>query len=167
MVRQKQNGALPELGTRWPGPVWEEGPAEPVMLRARHCSAAAGGHVLPPTQDRRPSPALPGPRVSSGFAPVGCSLTGLSSMQSGRAGEGVISVPTSSSSTHSFSAQNANCTAAMCEAPLRLHSQALRHWDQTSEHHLAIYLRCGLCLVIVTCRTNIPKVPNSCGCVSP
>lgn len=57
MVRQKQNGVLPELGTRWPGPVYKEGPAEPVMLLARHRSAAAGGHVLPPTQDRQPSPA--------------------------------------------------------------------------------------------------------------
>lgn len=57
MVRQKQNGALPDLGTRWPGPVYKEGPAEPVTLRARHHSAAAGGHVLLPTQDL--SPALP------------------------------------------------------------------------------------------------------------
>lgn len=55
MVRQKQNGALPDLGTRWPGLVYKEGPAEPVMLRAHHHSAAAGGHVLLPTQDLSPA----------------------------------------------------------------------------------------------------------------
>ena len=65
MVRQKQNGALPDLGTRWPGPVYKEGPAEPVVLRALHHSAAAGGHVLLPTQDLRPALhcTATGPRV--------------------------------------------------------------------------------------------------------
>lgn len=79
MVRQKQNGVLPELGTRWPGPMYEEGPAEPVMLlrAARHRSAAAGGQVLPPTRGQ-PSPAIPHSPVSSGFACPGCSCSGLS-----------------------------------------------------------------------------------------
>lgn len=78
MVRQKQNGVLPELGTRWPGPVYEEGPAEAGMLLTRHHSAAAGGHVLPPTQDRQPSPAPCHTPVSSGFEGPGCSGSGLS-----------------------------------------------------------------------------------------
>lgn len=78
MVRQKQNGVLPELGTRWPGPVYAEGPAETQMLLTRHHSAAAGGHVLPPTQDRQPSPAPRHTPMSSGFEDPACSDSGLS-----------------------------------------------------------------------------------------
>lgn len=40
-----------QLGHKMARPCVKEGPAEPVMLRARHHSAAAGGHVPLPTQD--------------------------------------------------------------------------------------------------------------------
>lgn len=139
MVRQKQDGALPDLGTRWPGPVHKAGPAEPGMLRARHHSAAAGGHVPLPTQDL--SPALPchtHPRVlwlCTHGAPMCWSF--LNAVQENR--RWVASVPTSSSpptpSVHKF------LTAHQPSAKL-YSALIVRHasWGQTHpgpEHGLA------------------------------
>lgn len=84
MVRQKQNGVLPELGTRWPGPVYEEGPAEPMMLHARHRSAAAGGHVLQPTQDCQPNPALHTPQCPLALHTQGAQALGFPKRSPGR-----------------------------------------------------------------------------------
>lgn len=85
-VRQQQNGALPDLGTRWPGPVYKEGPAEPGMLRARHhCScrwSRAAAHSGP-----QPSLALSHTPVSSGFAGRAV-LTVLPKCRPGRQGTG-------------------------------------------------------------------------------
>lgn len=111
MVRQKQNGALPELGTRWPGPVWEEGPAEPGRLRSPLlCSgrwsraAAHSGPQAQPCQTTYPRVLWP---CSSPALTLGSFLNAVP-----KAGDGVISAPTSSFSTRAFSPQNLNCTPA-------------------------------------------------------
>lgn len=120
MVRQKQNGVLPELGTRWPGPVYEEGPAEPVTLAIS--SAAAGGHVLPPTQDA--GPALPYHTLQCPLLlhAQGAHTLVFPKCSPGRQGIGVISVPASSSFTHSFNSQISNSTPPIREAPHSLQS---------------------------------------------
>lgn len=127
MVRQKQDGVLPDLGTRWPGPVHEEGPAEPGMLRARHHSAAAGGHVPLPTQDL--SPALPCPVTHPSVlwlcthgVPMCWSF--LNAVHESRQWGGICSHI--QHPTHTFGSQILNCTPAICEAPLSLNSQAFK-----------------------------------------
>lgn len=147
MVRQKQDGALPDLGTRWPGPVHKAGPAEPGMLRARHHSAAAGGHVPLPTQDL--SPALPchTPQGPLALQARGAHVLVFPKCSPGKQAMGGICSHIQQP-THTFGSQILNCTPAICEALLRLNSQVLKLGSDTPRAGA----RSGLTgLVHVTC----------------
>lgn len=130
MVRQMQDGALPDLGTRWPGPVHTEGPAEPGTLRARHHSAAAGGHMPLPAQDLSPAPPRHTPRGPLALHTRGAHVLVFPKCSPGKRAKGAIRSRIRRP-THTVGPQILNCAPAVCEAPLSLNSQALELGSDT------------------------------------
>lgn len=115
--------------------VYKEGPAEPGMLRARRHSAAAGGHVLLPTQDL--SPALP--YHTAPCPPALCAGRSrwhfLNAVPEGRCWGSCTQLP-----THAFRSQTLHRTPATCKAPLSLHKEAVEPPSQAqpgSAHSVA------------------------------